>query len=73
MDADRAALVIQGQPLVYVPDGEVFRVLCSCPSSMPRRHTVAAVRKSPQDYRLPTLEELHGYYGRKGTGTTGRV
>lgn len=53
-----------GSPLIYQPAGaepELFRVLCSCPNSAPRHFTRRHISQNPQDYRLPTVEELqHG-------------
>lgn len=51
-----------GTPLVYIPDGTVFKVLCSCPSSFPRHHTRRHISQNPSDYRHPTVEEIqhHG-------------
>lgn len=56
--------------MVYIPDNEVFKVLCSCPSSRPIHHRLAWVKKNPAQYRHPTQEERDGYHGRKGTGTS---
>lgn len=47
-----------GQPMVHIPTGELFKTLCSCPASKPVHHTRRHIQRNPQDYRLPTQEEL---------------
>lgn len=47
-----------GMPLVHIATGTQFRVLCSCPSSKPLTHTRRYIMRNPQDYRVPTQEEL---------------
>ena len=73
MTPDQAKILVKGMPAVYVPDNEMFIILCSCPSSFPRRHTLSAIWRDPDKYRMPTQEELNGYYGRQRPGKTGSV
>lgn len=50
-----------GTPLVHIPDGEIFRVLCSCPASRPIMHTRRFIMANPALYRFPTVEELQSW------------
>lgn len=73
MTPDQVRILVRGMPAVYKPDNEVFIILCSCPSSYPRHHTLSAIWREPDKYRMPTQEELNGYYGRKGACQAGNV
>lgn len=50
--------VVIGEPVVEIATGSVFKVLCSCPGSMPRIHTKRHIDQNPTLYRKPTVEEL---------------
>ena len=50
--------VLIGTPLVEIASDQLFKVLCSCPSSKPITHTKRFIDRNPHLYRLPTPEEL---------------
>lgn len=47
-----------GDIAVEIATGNVFKVLCSCPGSIPREHTKRHIDRNPTLYRRPTAQEL---------------
>lgn len=43
----------KGARLIYIPTGEEFTVLCSCPRSRPRHHTRSHIQRNLSLYALP--------------------
>lgn len=48
---------IIGTRLIYLPTGEEFKVLCSCPSSQPINHTRRYIAQNRTLYALPVIDD----------------
>lgn len=46
---------LKGTRLVYIPTGEEFTVLCSCPRSRPKHHTRAHIQRNLNLYKYPDV------------------
>lgn len=46
---------LKGTRLVYIPTGEEFTVLCSCPRSRPKHHTRAYIQRNLNLYKYPDV------------------
>lgn len=47
----------KGSRLVYLPTGEEFTVLCSCPRSRPKHHTRSYIQRNLNLFAHPTPKE----------------
>lgn len=62
--------VLIGEPIVMLATGHIFKVLCSCPGSMPREHTKRFIEQNPTLYRHPTHEEITQWQSGMSQGTS---
>lgn len=51
---------LKGTRLVYIPTGEEFTVLCSCPRSRPKHHTRAHIQRNLDLYKYPDVANPQG-------------
>lgn len=52
------------------PNGKVFAVLCNCPSSAPRRHTLRYVQNNPAEFEFAAKEDLDAAFATSMKGQT---
>lgn len=63
MTGQEADGVYVGQYLKDLSDNRIFKVLCNCGGSGPRRHTQRFVRYNPEMFALAEPHELAAYLG----------
>lgn len=49
--------VVKGMRLHYIPTGQDFTVLCSCPNSRPVQYTTRFIKQHRDNYGLPRSKD----------------